>query len=167
MGDNNDALVLATGAGELSLRCAYAEALCRELVPALDQVVVLAATPHRAFAVALCTLRLGEDLAGRLLGDAALALAERSGSKANTLLSARSCAAFRAGVAREFKKANFALASAGFPECQVRTKERRRRCSLPHLLAPKSSCVSLLRHRCFTVLTEEHEISRSCAPTSY
>jgi len=121
--DNKDELALATGTGELSLRCAYVEEICRELIPAVDQVVVLAATPHRAFAVALCTLRLSEDLAGRLLGDAALVLAEKSGSKANTLLSARSCAAFRAGIAGEFKKANLAMASAGFPGCQVRTKE--------------------------------------------
>ena len=113
---SDDVLDLACG---VTLKCAYVEGLCRELIPALDQVVVLTAQPHRTFALALCTLQLSEDLAGRLLGDDALALAKRSGSKANTLITARSCAQFRRGLQEAFQEVNGALACAGFPGCQV------------------------------------------------
>jgi hypothetical protein len=95
---------------------AFVEEIVRELIPALDQVAVL---DSHHFMITLCTLQLSKDLAGRLLGDDSLALAKKSNSKANTLITARSCANFRRGLARSFTKVNMALASAGFPDCQI------------------------------------------------
>lgn len=93
--------------------------LGRELIPLLEQVAVLAAHPHRSFVLALCTLKLSEDLAGRLIGEDASELAKRCGSQANTLITARNCAHFRKGLEAAFHEVNLALASAGFPACQV------------------------------------------------
>jgi hypothetical protein len=112
-GISDDFTVLPSGR---SVQNAFVEEIVRELIPALDQVAVMAS--HH-FMITLGTLQLSKDLAGRLLGDDSLALAKKSNSKANTLITARSCANFRKGLARAFTKVNMALASAGFPDCQI------------------------------------------------
>lgn len=112
-GISDDFTVLPSGR---SVQNAFVEEIVRELIPALDQVAVL---DSHHFMITLCTLQLSKDLAGRLLGDDSLALAKKSNSKANTLITARSCANFRRGLARSFTKVNMALASAGFPDCQI------------------------------------------------
>jgi len=91
-GSSDDIIVLRSGK---SCHNAYVEEFAREILPCLDQIVVL--DSRSEFLIALITLRPSEDLAGRLLGDDALALAKKCGSSANTLITARSCALFRAG----------------------------------------------------------------------
>jgi hypothetical protein len=112
--EGSDTVVLPSGQ---CVQLAFVEEIARELVPALDQVAVLHTA--RRFLVALVTLRLSEDLAGRLLGDDALALAHKHGSTANTLITARSCGSFRRGLEAALAKVNLALAAAGLPDAQI------------------------------------------------
>ena len=113
--EGSDMVVLPSGQ---CVQNAFVEEIARELVPALDQVAVLH-TARRDSLVALVTLRLSEDLAGRLLGDDALALARKHGSTANTLITARSCCIFRRGLQASFSNVNLALAAAGLPDAQI------------------------------------------------
>jgi hypothetical protein len=113
--EGSDMVVLPSGQ---CVQNAFVEEIARELVPALDQVAVIH-TARRDFLVAMVTLRLSEDLAGRLLGDDALALARKHGSTANTLITARSCCIFRRGLEAAFANVNLALAAAGLPDAQI------------------------------------------------
>ena len=122
---DDSSLALSSGA---RVHCAYVEQICREVVPALDQVVVLEANDN-TFLIALCTLQTCDDpLLGEKIAADVVALAEKSGSSATTLFKARSCPKFRSGIARAFAKINLAIASAGHPDCQIQ------RCHI--LLAP-------------------------------
>lgn len=111
--EDTDTIVLPSGQG---VQNAFVEEIARELVPPLDQVAVL---QHGACVLVLVTLRLSEDLAGRLLGDDALALARQHGSSANTLITARRCASFRRGLEASLAKVNLALAAAGHADVQI------------------------------------------------
>ena len=124
-GSDDGVLALPSGA---RVHCAYVEQICKEVVPALDQVVVLAANDN-SFAIALCTLQTCDDpLLGEKIASDVLALAENNGSSATSLFKARSCPKFRNGIARAFAKINLVIAAAGHPDCQIQ------RCHI--LLAP-------------------------------
>ena len=111
--------VIALTSGHF-MQNAFIEEIARELIPALDQIVVLqAVNGNGKLLIALCTLQLSEDLGGRLLGDDAITLAKPHNSTANTLITSRSCVNFRHGLESSFSKVNLALAASGHPDCLI------------------------------------------------
>jgi hypothetical protein len=117
-GAEEDLLALPAAAGGGTVRATYIEQVFLEMIPAMARMVVVCDS-SRPFVVAMCALGLAGDLGNLTLSSTALRLAKKAGSPATTIVTARNCPKFRAGLRRAVMKANASLAAAGRGDCQI------------------------------------------------